>query len=224
MFTIRDIIHIIVLILLILYIRKTNKETFAGTSDIANMDVSAIKSLSDIAQKLVTGGLTIPGDLNVTGKITTSGDLNVGGKQTIKGDLNVGGKQTTKGYLMTDNNVTFKGNANINGTLTVGNQIISKNPNTFGVVNASNLTVNQNAQFNCPVNILNKKGGTTHFNYGANSDNYIRGDSLRVAKKLITGTPSKLKFAGVGWISSHQDGPKYWPHRDTGHTANFLLD
>jgi hypothetical protein len=49
---------------------------------IYNADVTAIQNLSDIANKLQTGGYTCPGDYTVTGKMTVKGALDVTGAHT----------------------------------------------------------------------------------------------------------------------------------------------
>jgi hypothetical protein len=79
---------IIIIYLIFLHCKKIkNIENFAVTDDIRslikeiyNTDMDAVRQLSDMADKLNTSGLTIPGDLTVTGTIT--------GKKTIDGSIN----------------------------------------------------------------------------------------------------------------------------------------
>jgi len=67
-------ISIFLLFALILYLfHKNNKyEQMNETGNLNNLDISAIKTLSDISQKLISGGLTIPGDVNIGGKLDVS--------------------------------------------------------------------------------------------------------------------------------------------------------
>ena len=44
-----------------------------------NMDVQAIKNLSDFSTRLQAGGLTIPGNIRITGSLTVSGPITVSG-------------------------------------------------------------------------------------------------------------------------------------------------
>jgi len=72
---------IIVFILFVFLLYKINllkKETFIAASEptiaqqinqIYNADVDAIRNLSDIATKLTTGGITLPGNLSITGNL-----------------------------------------------------------------------------------------------------------------------------------------------------------
>jgi hypothetical protein len=63
---------IIVLVLAVLYLFNDKLNSKEGMANMADVDITAIKSLSDIAQMLQKDGeLTIPGNLKVTGKITT---------------------------------------------------------------------------------------------------------------------------------------------------------
>ena len=66
---------------------------------IYNADVTAIQNLSDIANKLQTGGYTCPGDYTVTGKMTVNGALNVGGAVNVSGAINTGSTMNVGGNL-----------------------------------------------------------------------------------------------------------------------------
>ena len=66
-------------------INLLKKETFAATPPITeeinrvyNADLDAVRNLSEIALKLTTGGLTVPGNLSITGKTTIDNSLIMG--------------------------------------------------------------------------------------------------------------------------------------------------
>jgi microcystin-dependent protein len=72
-------ISIIILVMFVIYLfiqQRQTEEQMANT-DVSALDISAIKTLSDISQALLNGGLTVPGN------ITTTGDLNVSGKSNL---------------------------------------------------------------------------------------------------------------------------------------------
>ena len=74
-----DYFKIIILIILILLsykvfiIDKKVSESFESTSTSLVDDWNAINQLAQISKKLLTGGLTIPGNLNVSGSILVGG-------------------------------------------------------------------------------------------------------------------------------------------------------
>lgn len=72
-------IAICVLTICVIYLfiqLQDTKEKMTNT-DISKLDISAIKSLSDISQALLNGGLTIPGDVTIKGKLKIEGSLDI---------------------------------------------------------------------------------------------------------------------------------------------------
>ena len=76
----RNDIYFILIFLVLGYLlyKDLTKEGFDTTDDIKtavktlyNADIQAIRNLSDIATKLVAGGLTVPGNLNVSGTLSS---------------------------------------------------------------------------------------------------------------------------------------------------------
>jgi hypothetical protein len=98
-----DIIFLVILGFMVLRTicnNKTNTKEHMAVSDeikneikaIYNADVTAIQNLSDIANKLQTGGYTCPGDYSVTGKMTVKGALDVVGSISSNTDFVIIGK------------------------------------------------------------------------------------------------------------------------------------
>ena len=56
-----------------------------------NIDIEAIRNLSDVSKELQNGGLTIPGDLTIKGKLTVEKDSVTNGNSNVNGDLVFGG-------------------------------------------------------------------------------------------------------------------------------------
>ena len=106
----RTLIFLTIFIILCIYTCYSNNiETFAvdastkeeikkAVNETFTADVDAIRNLSEVAIKLQSGGLILPGNGSVRGTLTVDGDtnlkkvLNVDGVTTIKNDLNVTGK------------------------------------------------------------------------------------------------------------------------------------
>ena len=97
----------------------------------------AIKNLSDLANQLMKGSLTIPGGLKINGDLIVDGksvlgsDLNVGGKSVLGSDLSVGGNTSllktldVKGITTLHNDTTIVGHCNFSNNMQVnGNSTI----------------------------------------------------------------------------------------------------
>jgi len=101
-----------------------------------SIDVAAIRNLSNVATKLQTDGLTVPGNLIVTGKIAAKGgvdgDLNVSGNINTGGNVSTGGNLSAKGGISGDiavsGNLGVGGNLGVNGGINLvdGNTTLSK--------------------------------------------------------------------------------------------------
>ncbi len=89
-----------------------NDETKTAINDaikaIYAADVSAIQNLSDIANKLQTGGYTCPGDFSVTGKMNVGGALNVKNRD-ILAELDELKSKTQNITFVNANATSFKG-------------------------------------------------------------------------------------------------------------------
>lgn len=111
----RTLIFITLFLILCIYTcysnNKDNIETFAvdaatkeaikkEVNDIYIADVDSIRNLSEVANKLQSSGLILPGDGSVRGKLTVDGDA------TLKSKLNVTGETTI-------NNLNVNGNSNL---------------------------------------------------------------------------------------------------------------
>ncbi len=118
----------------------SKKEGFDATTDVIaainkvyNADIEAIRNLSSIAQKLLAGGLTVPGNLllpsggeldlgsNDTTRETNAGKIVYGKFETdslgIVGKGNLGGNRKIKMW----DNVEIATNLNVGNTLSAGN-------------------------------------------------------------------------------------------------------
>ncbi len=104
----KDIIYIFVILVIFFYFKNeifnlkkekfTNNDTDQITKNIReevnkkyNIDIDAIRNLSDVATELQKGGLTVPGDLTITGKLTVEKDSVTNGNSNVNGDLVFGG-------------------------------------------------------------------------------------------------------------------------------------
>jgi hypothetical protein len=131
---------IIVLVLAVLYLFNDKLNSKEGMANMADVDITAIKSLSDIAQMLQKeGGLTIPGDLTISGKLnvkgitTSEGNLDVKGTITSEGDLNVAKTITSKNLNATHAKLTTISDVN---TLTGNHITLEHNLIVKGIFNA----------------------------------------------------------------------------------------
>ncbi len=88
-----DMIFIIVLVIIILCFyceyKNNNIEKFENVND---ADISALRNLNSLANKLTTGGLTVPGSVGVTDNISVTNNSNEGGRVRI-----INGKKTAAG-------------------------------------------------------------------------------------------------------------------------------
>ena len=215
---IKDITYIFLFIILFcLCMKKNNIEKFTAQeltldsfrkimTDTYKVDIDAIRNLSTVADKLQSGGLTIPGDLKVTGKLTVEKDASLKKNLTVDYDtavmrnlyvkdytsskrLDVRNSESVAGRGWTHFNHDNTGNNYIRGNLTQdqGDNTVNGNITSSGNVHAtgnmttdSNLTVAEKGTFK-RVDILPGGGKwNTHFNYHANGENYISGGKLHV--------------------------------------------
>lgn len=116
-----------ILILLVIFLiyknisnEKKLKSSIEKFSDVQDVDIDAIRNLSEIASKLQEGGLIVSGDLTVTGKIKTK-NIDVDENLQI-----LGGTKFTKNDNTINGATTFSNNLQINGT-TKANSIEADN-------------------------------------------------------------------------------------------------
>jgi len=176
-----DYIFIIILTLIILYIlyncNNKTKETFANITDeqlgvLQNLSphLIAIKNLSDLATKLMSGSLTVPGNLRIAGNLIVDQTSTLSGATTVNSTLNAVGAIATAGALSVATNIgvggildvvggtTLKGSLNVAGasTLTGGipNLAVGSNlsvGNALTVVGATILNGETNIKSNLNV-------------------------------------------------------------------------
>jgi hypothetical protein len=159
-----DYFKIIILILLILlsykvfFIDNKVSESFESTSTTLIDDWNAINQLAQISKKLMAGGLTIPGNLNVMGNYTGN-SMNLTGSITL-GNKNVGTLLDSLQAQITDTQtkitaLTNTVNSNYNNTVKVGDKISFKTFNSPGLNGMpSNLFISHCSEAPCG-------GGTT---------------------------------------------------------------
>ena len=145
-----------VLILYLLYCNLTQqKEHFDATTDAIKTamntrygaDVEAIRNLSDLASRLIAGGLTVPGSLSVTGGVSISDEntMVLGNSNNLwlmncyKGDKNLG-IRGNNGTGWTDS--LFLLNQNGNMTLKGGLTVNSINMNSSDISNVNAIGIN----------------------------------------------------------------------------------
>ena len=166
---------LILLVIFLIYRNISNEKKLKSSiekfSDVQDVDIDAIRNLSEIAKKLQEGGYTVAGDLTVTGKIKTK-NIDVGENLQIEG----GTKLTKNNNNTISGATTFSNNLQINGT-TNANSIEASN-----VTAINNVTVNNKIQSK-HLDITN--GSTdeeawTKFNN--NGKNYISGHNWIEAK------------------------------------------
>jgi len=163
-----DLIFLIVLGMIIFYVFITNKiESMADVGQLTEdrvkeliyqtylMDVTAIKNLSDVAVKLQSGGLTIPGNLTVQGELNiqdantklVKGDGNSLRISTPSGFVDIGSRNNDWAHIYTDR-PKFAFNKQLTDTsvepyndyIKNGNVKISGNLETAGNINTNVLT------------------------------------------------------------------------------------
>jgi hypothetical protein len=137
---------IIIFYLIYCSVCNKNKEGFDATSDmkavinqVYNADIEAIRNLSSIATQLTTGGLTIPGTLNVSG-ITKVNSLYTGGGT----NNNPGGKDApweTHFPYRGDGNNYIRGDTIIDGNVTIPNNKLNKKENRARYIRIGNKEV-----------------------------------------------------------------------------------
>jgi len=137
---------IIIFYLIYCSVCKKNREGFDATSDmkavinqVYNADIEAIRNLSSIATQLTTGGLTIPGTLNVSG-ITKVNSLYTGGGT----NNNPGGKDApweTHFPWRGDGNNYIRGDTIIDGNVIIPNNKLNKKENRARYIRIGNKEV-----------------------------------------------------------------------------------
>lgn len=105
-------IFVIIIIYFIYQICNTT-ETFVSENETTQSingidDSNAINTLAQISKQLMTGGLTVPGDINISGNTTTDGDM------IIRGNFGAGSIQTG-GNSFVGGNSTVGGNSFVTG-------------------------------------------------------------------------------------------------------------
>lgn len=153
-------------------LNKKNKENFSNKTfitltedEVKKMinntylaDIEAIRNLSDVATKLQSGGLTIPGNLKIKGKLTVDKDANVmnnlyvkdytsSKRLDIRNNESVPGRWWThfnydnkgKNYIRGPLNVD-QGNLTTNGEMISNGKMTTKNINSNGDITTNNLT------------------------------------------------------------------------------------
>jgi len=145
-FCCNDIYFILIFIILgyLLYKDRTKKEGFDTTSDVKavigqvyNADIEAIRNLSSIATKLMTGGLTVPGNLLLQsgtvidfGSNDTTREPNAGkiGYSVFEDSLNIVGK----GKPNEPRRTTLWENLKVTGKLATNNLDPNNMPDGWG--------------------------------------------------------------------------------------------
>ncbi len=124
-----------ILILLVIFLiyknisnEKKLKSSIEKFTDVQDVDIDAIRNLSEIASKLQEGGLIVSGDLTVTGKIKT---------KNIDVDENL---QILGGTKFTKNN----SDNTINGATTFSNNLLINGTTKANSIEADNVTATNN--------------------------------------------------------------------------------
>lgn len=166
-----NIIIIIILLFILYYIYKCSKnyERFESITSITPEQLNvitnlsphliAIKNLSDLANQLMNGQLTVPGGLLINGDITVRGKSNLGN------DLVVNGKTTLSNDTTINTNLQVNGSSKINADLTIGGVTIinnrlsvAKNTTLMGDTNlGQNLQINGITTLNDKLNFSKKQ-------------------------------------------------------------------
>lgn len=84
--------------------KATNDTIKKAVNDIYLADVDAIRNLSEVATKLQTAGVTLPGDFTVKGKININGVTTLNNNTILKKSLTVDNDINTKGKLKENGN------------------------------------------------------------------------------------------------------------------------
>jgi hypothetical protein len=190
------ILLVIFLYIEIFQMKKTFKSSIEKFSDVQDVDIDAIRNLSEIAKKLQDGGYTVAGDLTVTGKIKTE-NLEIGD----------GTKFTKNNNNTISGDTTFSNNLQINGT-TNANNIEASNVTATNKIQSKHLDITNGS--------TDEEKWTKFNNYGKN---YMSGHNWIEAKGSFTGGYSdcglddfakykgfKPGYMGFGKIS-HKDYP-----------------
>ena len=213
-----DLIFIVVIGICIIsyFCTSNNIENFDATSDAAEAavkklyqaDVSAIRTLTDIATKLQTGGYTCPGKFGIGGM--SEGMLNIrnpNGNYSHFGWVNnenyIRNKTTQDGELLVNGPLNVNGNTNVNG---------STNVNGIGTFNSGGhhipLIVRSNTDSHIQLTTKNDDGKNV---YLINRDGHFRvhhhgiGDRLEVNRDGNTIINGNLAIPGYGNVKATLD-------------------
>ncbi len=156
--------------------KKTFKSSIEKFSDVQDVDIDAIRNLSEIANKLQEGGLTVAGDLTVTGKIKTE-NLEIGdGTKFTKNNNN-----TISGDTTFSNNLQINGTTNANNieasNVTATNKIQSKHLDiTNGSTDEEKWTKfnNNGKNYMSGHNWIEAKGHLNYPNHNANFNDFMQ--------------------------------------------------
>ena len=109
----------------------------------SNPDMAAINTLSQVANGLMTGGFTVPGNLNISGNLNTTGTLSTTGDITTKGFLKSSGIEllsttsgvnecTINGLPIFTNKVQVQKDLNVGSNTTIGGTLNTTGNTTIG--------------------------------------------------------------------------------------------
>jgi hypothetical protein len=228
-FNIFNIVLLTGFIYLFYIVQNLKKENFAATGNLQDLDVAAIKSLSDIAQKLTQGGLTIPGNVIIDGKLTVkNGSDFSGGRHYFQdsekaGRLRVGAAWAKPGIYAEDGKEIIMGSAT-NKVNLIG-KTIAHTLDVTSKVTSANLLVTSRSDLNKYVHmdrldIKNQNGQYTHFNYGNQNKNFIR-NGVQLDGKVNFGTPFYIETTGGNLLSNALERSKDYATKNWGHVNKF---
>jgi hypothetical protein len=212
MFKFSDCDYIILVIIFIVFsfllykINLLQQERFENNPTV---DISSIKTLSDISTSLMKGGLTIPGNVAITGassfgngtcKINPDGSASFGnGACIINVDGTVSfanGKVTIdgNGFIRTKTGVSIEnGRIDLNGQINIGGKLFlysdTGNIATPGNINTGDLTTGA-VNVNNGGKIRGENGNAIHIEVNNNGPLVI---------------PNQLKFANNALLTSYND-------------------
>ena len=141
-----DNMYLILLFIVVVYfmyqINILKCEKFDSVTP-SNPDMAAINTLSQVANGLMTGGFTVPGNLNISGNLNTTGTLSTTGDITTKGFLKSSGIEllsttsgvnecTINGLPIFTNKVQVQKDLNVGSNTTIGGTLNTTGNTTIG--------------------------------------------------------------------------------------------
>jgi len=213
---IRNILFL-VLFFLILYRLFSSKtiETLdnvsGNTTILSTTGPDALKNLSDISRALMTGGVTIPGDVNILGNISSNLNTTLSGLLTVNTIYGNNNMQIGKnsGYALYLNNDKTSGDIRLNtnsvnskvfidnGLLTTTGDIFLNGNSSVWIGNSPTDTATQKLRLH-----QNQRYGTTYVDVAGGNvgpDNNIifrNGNTLAVSHVLSMGNTGKMTING----------------------------